>query len=774
MKRATAWQRLRGISLELGLAALVAVLFADYLASDKLLYGTDSVPGGIFTRQMCVDSVRRFGELPRWDGLILGGLPFIDAQHGDTFFPSSIFHYIMPVYRGMGHKLLFHIFVAGAAMAFYLRTLRISAPGVAFGAFAYMLSPMLVSYLFTGHDGRLYVTSLAPLAMGWLERAMGTGRIRDFLLLGLVLALTILSAQIQMAYHLMWFIAAAFVVRLFAPRDEGRVRAPRALAGFAAAVAVALGASAIQLLPAVSYVKDPAGFSVRSNRTDYEHASSWSLHPEEVASMVVPEFCNAPGGYWGRNPFKYNSDYLGILTLALAAVAIRRRRDATTWMWCGIAAFAVLYSLGPHTPLHRLCYAIVPQVRLFRAPSLLMFGAAFAFAALAARAVDALVAPARAGGTGVRGVATPAEIRAFLLLAGALVLAGLGAEPLTRFWTDLSGVDLDAARRAAQEANLPAFRRGAWLTGAIVAAATALLALHRRRTIAVRWFVAGLVLLAVVDQWRVDRRFKVVMDPETFLRPAGALARLAEESARDEFRVMPVAPGTTGNEIAVFGIASTLGFHDNELSWYREVRTAPEAEGLLAAGGGDYPLLRMLNVRYVLHDREDIPNPFPIPDPCARFRVVGDWDVVGDRTEIVPRLVDPAFDVGTSVLLEEDPGLVRGDGPAGEVVSWAEHGSRIDVVVRVTRDALLVHADNWFPYWQAWEGEIRRPILRANGTIRAVPLGPGEHRLTFRYRSLPFEWGKWITAATWLGVLAVILAARTRRSGPAPADSPAH
>jgi hypothetical protein len=140
---AAAW--LRRAKLELALAALVAVLFCDYLFSDRLLFGTDSIPGGLFFRSLLVDFVRAFHALPRWNPFILGGLPFLDATHGDTFFPSSLLQFAMPVYRGMGHKLILHVFLAGAFMGFYLRSLRLSPPAVAWGAVAYMLCPIFVS-----------------------------------------------------------------------------------------------------------------------------------------------------------------------------------------------------------------------------------------------------------------------------------------------------------------------------------------------------------------------------------------------------------------------------------------------------------------------------------------------------------------------------------------------------------------------------------------------------------------------------------------------------
>jgi hypothetical protein len=506
---------LRRFGLEIGLALLVVVLFADYLFSDRLLYGSDSIPGGLFFRTLLVDFVKEHGELPRWNPYILGGLPFLDATHGDTFFPSALLQFVFPVYRGMGHKLILHIFLAGAFMAFYLRSLRLRPGAVAFGAVAYMLSPVFVSYLYAGQDGKMYVTSLAPLVLGLLERAMRSGRLTTFLGLGLAIGFTILSAQIQMAYHCMWFLGALFLVRLFrgpAPSGEEdaapRPGPARTVPGFVAAVVVGLLVASVQLFPAVAYVKHPAEFSVRSTKTDYEHAASWSMHPEELASMVVPEFCNAPQGYWGRNFFKYNSDSVGLAVLFLAILGIARRRDATRVYLAGLGVFAVAYSLGEHTPLHRLFYWVVPQVKLFRAPPLVMFGAAFGFSALAAHAVhDLLADPGRAAAKG-KGKKRARPARSLLLpvalgAAALLAVAGLAAGPVTSAWNTVFSPPLDAAKAQAQAANLPAFRTGALLAALVLAASAALVDMRRRGAVAALPFVGAFLLLTVVDEWRI-------------------------------------------------------------------------------------------------------------------------------------------------------------------------------------------------------------------------------------------------------------------------------
>ncbi|MEZ5066702.1 MAG: hypothetical protein R3B81_18405 [bacterium] len=760
--------------LEIGLALLVVGLFADYLFTDRLLYGSDSIPSGLFFRTLLVDFVRQYGELPRWNPYILGGLPFLDATHGDTFFPSSILHFLFPVYRGMGHKLLLHIFLAGAFAAFYLRTLRLRPGAVAFGAVAYMLSPVFVSYLFAGQDGKMYVTSLFPLLLALLERAMRGGAWRTHVGLGLAIGVTILSAQIQMAYHALWFVGALFVVRLFLPLERGETEATpdvarpgfvRSGAGFALAIAIGLLVASIQLFPAVAYVKDPAGFSVRSTKTDYEHASSWSLHPEEVASLVVPEFCNAPRGYWGRNIFKYNSDYAGIVVLLLAVLAMRRR-DATRWYLAGIAGFAILYSLGGHFPLHRLFYWFVPQVKLFRAPPLVMFGAAFGLSALAAHAVhDLLEERARRGAKG-----GPEKMSGFaagaLAVAAALALAGLGAGSVYAAWNTFAPPAPDKV--AAQIASVPAFRTGALVAAFLLAASAVLVETRRRRRIAATAFVVGLVALTVVDEWRVDRRFKTVIEPERFTEPGQLLGELARASREEKFRVAPSIPALTQNEMGLFGIESTFGFHDNELAWYRELRTAKEAENLFRADDRGFPFLQLLNTTWIIHDRKDLPNPLPVAGARPRFCLVEQWELLADRADAPARIADPTRDILRTVLLEEDPGFPSNpdaDGAPGTVEDYEYDGNVIRVVVSASRPCLLVQAENWFPYWHATSGGEELPILRADGVVRAIPLGAGRHEILLSYRSEPYRLGKRITLGTVLASFLFLgfAAARGRR-----------
>jgi hypothetical protein len=182
----------------------------------------------------------------------------------------------------------------------------------------------------------------------------------------------------------------------------------------------------------------------------------------------------------------------------------------------------------------------------------------------------------------------------------------------------------------------------------------------------------------------------------------------------------------------------------------------------------------MLNVKYVLHDIPDLPNPFLVPNMLPRFWIVDEYEIVSDRSSMPARIADPAFDVGRRVLLEESPGFPSANADTakespGRLLNYVYDANDIDVEVEASRSCLLIHSENWFPYWHAFEMQSGKrgqelPILRANGTLRAIPLQPGKHTVGLRFKSEPYERGKLLTLST-LGFIAVAGFILRRRRG---------
>src|SRR5512137_2814174 len=71
------------------LVLLVAllVLFREFLFSNRMLDSSDTIQAGMFFRSFAVDYFKSHGAMAQWNAYIFGGLPHVDAFHGDLFYP---------------------------------------------------------------------------------------------------------------------------------------------------------------------------------------------------------------------------------------------------------------------------------------------------------------------------------------------------------------------------------------------------------------------------------------------------------------------------------------------------------------------------------------------------------------------------------------------------------------------------------------------------------------------------------------------------------------
>ena len=88
----------------------------------------------------------------------------------------------------------------------------------------------------------------------------------------------------------------------------------------------------------------------------------------------------------------------------------------------------------------------------------------------------------------------------------------------------------------------------------------------------------------------------------------------------------------------------------------------------------------------------------------------------------------------------------------------------MDVNATVARDGVLVVSQAWFPGWTATVDGHPAPVVRVDGLVQGVPVGPGRHRVTLRYRAPGLVAGAAVSAATLAGLLGWWLVDRRRPS----------
>ncbi|HEX7090219.1 MAG TPA: YfhO family protein [Longimicrobiales bacterium] len=782
--------------------ALAAVLlFREFVFGPAGLLGQDTTWLSYFARDFYREAVRSLGRFPLWDPLLFGGIPFVEGMHGDIFYPPTLALFLLDTREFWGWKMILHVFLAGIFCFLWLRRgLGLRRGPAFFGGLVYMMGADLVSLIYPGGDGKLFVSALAPLAFWLTERAVRHRRLHDFAFFALGVALIMFTSHMQAAYFTVWGITAYFLFRLVQlwRAERSAAGAARLFGLFALAGVLGVAAAAVQFVPPLLYLREWSHRAERTVQADaqtaYEYSTQWSMHPEEAMAMVVPEFvganvpteASAGDTYWGRNVFKLNHEYAGLVPLLLIPLAFVRRREARAWFFLALGGASLLYALGATTPAFRLFY-LIPGVKLFRAPSMIIFLVGLSVATLGAMGLQRLLDWCR-GAPEDRKAAQRALWIAVAALGALALLESAGV--VTGFWRAVIYPDMAPDKAAAFQANLPAIRSGFWLAFALAGAVAGAWELASRDLLSGRGAVVLLAVLAALDLYRVDRDFirgtvlvNQMLDP-TFARPDGAIRFLQAEQARtDPFRVVDIGPGMrlgwhggSPNTLAIHGLEQLGGHHGNEMGRYR---TLIGGEGLR---NFSQRLLDLTNTRYLLSPRplEGVAGLTEVyRDPQAavyrnesafpRAFLVGAVEVVPDELAVVRILTDSMLDLRRTALLPEPlpAGIALEPDPVGTVEWLDREVDRYTLRVTTDRPALLVVSENYFPAWKAAVDGEPAPVLRANYTFRAVPVPAGAHEVRFEYRSDVLRASAFASLATLVLLLGVAAggALRARRGG---------
>ena len=780
---------------------LTIILFSSFVFSDQMLFGTDTVEAGVTYRSFLSSFVRHYQATPLWYPNLFGGIPFVDAMAGDAFYPLAWLQFLIPFHRALGWKLVLTVFLAGVFTYLCMRAFGFSRLVSVFSGLAYMFSANLVTWVYGGQDGRMYVTSLLPLLFFFLERALDSRRWIYYIGLGFAIGLLILANHPQLAYYALWAVGFYFVFRLvmdFAKnRNESTSRRIRPLIGpivfFVAAVIIGLALSLVQILPTYVYVNK---YSPRAEGArGYDYAVSWSAHPEELASLVVPEFCGyntqEENTYWGRNPFKQNADYGGIIPLLFAFLGLFFIKDKKKWFFLGLSALAIIYSLGGHTPIYRLFYHLVPQVKNFRAPGLINFLLIFSVVFLSALFLQRLL-------KGLKDVSERKQLFKILWIVvgfflGFSLLFTIAGHLLLSVWTGILYPGIDANKSRVLSQNLPNVVKGFWISTFLIGLAAGAIYLLVKERIAPAFFIIGVGVLLIFDLWRIDIKFIRDFDYRSYFRKDGAIEFLQRDT--DRFRVISLPGAYQGqNILAYHNVEQVLGYHGNQLRTYDDFteRKLLESARTQEEYGRRYaeflfgPKPDLLNVKYFL-SRQPFEHAkfeqvfhqggvyvFQNRTYLPRARIVFDYEVMNDREKILKRITDPNFDYRNSVILEEEPqvSFSRGDTSVslGKAVIEKDEINSMTVRAVLSQPGFLILSENYYPSWKVYVDGKQSKIYPANYLHRAVYLDEGEHQVRFVFDSATYGVGKTSTLLTSVLLLAIFAFYGIRRLMPKSRD----
>lgn len=743
----------------------------------------------------------RAGELPLWNPHVFGGNTHLANFQSPSLTPFNALYSILPFHIAYGLTLALQLGVSGFAMLAFLRTLGVGRAGATLGAVVFMFNAHFMMWF--EWESVTGVALWLPLIWLAAERILAGGPWPWAVAGAGALGAQFLSGHLQFTSFNVMLLAGYVCVRAPAhlrARPQHLARAIWLLLGMVVA-GVLLGA--VQLLPSLEAIRWNGARGVR--------AFSDFRFPPWRALMVLGTLLSpyATGDPMSDTFVGYNHEdvlYLGTVPLALSVAALVLRRNPAACAFGLLAFGAAVLSL---TPAYWLLYWLVPGYDRIQDPfRLAKYTLPVVGSVLAGLGLDAIIAPstdrqrlvraARLLGAGtvmltalyVVGIWAVHHFRPAIVAAGRHYVE-------TQVWNrprHLGSLEYYYAKVDALYtgliSNFMPWHPTVWVPALALGAAVLGVAWRARGWAPAGWLAAGALGLTLVELVPLGLRYNPFVPPATLFSATPAIEFLRTKP--QPFRIVSLDTLAHRNVQKVLTGAVPTLFGLNTISSYDSVIPRWMYEYLVAAILGperwhehpftnrprlpspDSPLLPLLNVRYVVTTR-------PLDAPYLALVYNGEVRIYEDRRALprawiatnavvdedpertLRRLADPAFDPAAVVLLSTNaPGAAppQAKRPVASVATPSGFAKVIiNVPLRVEVEATvgplggyLVLADTFFPGWHAQVNGTKAPIYRANHVMRAVPIGPGTHRVTFTYWPTPF----WVGLALSLGTLATL------------------
>lgn len=759
-----------GPRFALGWAALVHALCTLALGfpalAGKFLVNpySDQYIAGYAFREFARSHFERFGEIPQWNPYLFGGMPFVDAMHGDTFYPTALLRILVGTDTGMTWGLLLHVFLAGLFTFVFLRSLGLSFFAAVIGGVAYQMGGNVAGLVSPGHDGKMFIAALLPLALYYVVRGVRDGKKASWGALAIVVGLAVLSPHPQLLQYMLLVTGAfALFMALGYGSDEPLARRVgfTRLGAALGAVAVGMVMGAIQFWPVKTY--EP--FSPRAGGKGWEHAVSYSLPPEEALNFVVPQFTGILDKYWGRNGIHFHSEYIGAAVLFLAGLALGawtlRSHKRVVWFFVATFIVTLLWAMGGYTPFYSIVYALVPGTKYFRAPSTMLYVVSFCTAVLAA--------------FGAERVVRLENRRRYAIgwIVAALLVGVLGASgALTNVGVSIAG----AERADYVMANDAALRIGALRSMVFILMAVAVAFVVSTRRVSRDLGGVLLILIVALDCGSVLRQYWKFSEPAEVTYASNPVLDYLKKQP-GPFRVLSfqTAPSDGVHDpllnydgLMIHGIASVLGYHGNELGAYD--RLAGRDDGFRQVANPNF--WRLLNMRYVLTNSPEnigIKELKQVAGPARDasgselylheipFETSYAWVTPAmakaDESSVMATVLDPRFDVRRATVFDSSAAvqvtplttLPEPLSIKAAVTEYSPGRATIELDAPAPAGSALMISENWYPGWTATVDGKPATIGKAAVSLMAVALPAGARSIQLVFTNPAYHTGKTVT-----------------------------
>ena len=297
------------------------------------------------------------------------------------------------------------------------------------------------------------------------------------------------------------------------------------------------------------------------------------------------------------------------------------------------------------------------------------------------------------------------------------------------------------------------FTADCWRSLAVIVVGVFILLLYKARKLQTLPMVALLAVLCLIDLWSVNKRylndslFKPAREQQP-IRPLTDADRIILDDKTLDYRVLNLAGNVFNENETSYYHKSVGGYHAAKLRRYQELIEAyisPEmaqlpqlindAHGNLSQVRGDslYPVLNMLNTKYLLAAQQNlaVPNPWAQGNAWFVDRLV----YVGNANEELDGIA--AINVRHEAVADRSFEQVLGQASAIDSTATVQLQSyepnELKYNVESQTGGVVVFSEIYYPDWTVTVDGQPAQLGRVNYVLRALRVEPGRHEVVMSF-----------------------------------------
>lgn len=681
----------------------------------------------------------------------------------------------------------------------------------AVGAIAVSFCSYNMQIIQVGHNTKMVAIAFMPWVLAALVYAYRRKYLLGSILFGLALSFQIKANHPQITYYLAFMVAGYAIAELCgAIKNRMMPRWLKASAALLVAGLLGIGTNANKLIPTYEYAEyTMRGGSELShdeeNKTDgglkLDYATAWSYGIEETLNMLIP---NLNGGssngalskesetykvlkanyrnpdtiienmplYWGPQPFTAGPMYMGAISVFLFVLGLILIKGRYKWWIAGVSLLALLLGWGSHFMwFSEIFFKYAPLYNKFRTVSMILVILQITIPLLGILALNKILKESYEGGTAVsndkKGLYAATAIVGGICLLFALFpsLAGDFSSPAD---SSIFGNN-NALIRALMEDRASLVRKDAFTSLVFILLSAAVIWAVMKRMIKPMAAVAIVGGLILVNMWSVDRRY---LNDSHFSKEREFNNQFAERAVdkyilQDKdpyYRVLDLTVNVFNDASVSYHHKTIGGYNPAKLQRYQDMidfHIAPEINRMISdlqkGTLGYYPVLSMLNTKYIVVDGSSVPISYDKRSGNAWLVANSLSASTADEEMALLGEIDPAI---TAVVF--DPELPSGSesayGADGEIYLTEYSPNRLEYSAEISSDkALAIFSDIYYPAgWKAYIDGEESEILRADYILRALEIPAGKHDIVFEYSPGSFRTGRNISLVSSLSLILLL------------------